>query len=77
MSNLFVHTLLPKLQTKNGNRLEYVKHVILTERIQPGSNNRGEKHTVLLLVLGRHNVTNSIRIKRTAPQIERAGNLQA
>ena len=34
---MFVHTLLPKLQTKNANRLEYafteyVKNVLLTER---------------------------------------------
>ena len=29
---MFEHPLLPKLQTKNGNRLEYVKNVILTER---------------------------------------------
>ena len=34
---MFVHTLLPKLQTKNVNRLEYafpeyVKNVLLTER---------------------------------------------
>ena len=34
---MFVHTLLQKLQTKNGNRLEYafpeyVKNFILTER---------------------------------------------
>ena len=33
---MFVHTLLPKLQTKNANRfeyafLEYVKKVLLTE----------------------------------------------
>ena len=36
---MFVHTLLPKLQTKNGNRQEYafpeyVKNVILTERAE-------------------------------------------
>ena len=37
-----VHTLLPKLQTKNDNRLEYyVKNVILTE--QPGSKYPGVK----------------------------------
>ena len=47
---MFVHTLLTKKQTKNDNRLEYVKNVILTERIT------GEKHTVVLLVLGRHTV---------------------
>ena len=34
---MFVHTLLPKLQTKNANRFEYalpeyVKNVLLTER---------------------------------------------
>ena len=54
---MFVHTLLPKLQTKNGNIFEYVKNVILTERIQPGRNDQGEKkpHTILLL-LGRHTV---------------------
>ena len=40
---MFVHTLLLKLQTKNGNRFEYVRNVILTERIQPGSNSRGAK----------------------------------
>ena len=28
---MFVHTLLPKLQTKNDNMLEYVKNVILSE----------------------------------------------
>ena len=53
---MFVHTFEPKLLTKNGNRLEYVKKVILTERIQPGSNNRGQKHTILLLVLDRHTI---------------------
>ena len=41
---MFVHKLLPMLQTKNGNRFECVENVILTERIQPGSNNRGQKH---------------------------------
>ena len=41
---MFVHKLLPKLQTKTGNRLEYVKNVISTERIQPGSNDRGQTH---------------------------------
>ena len=41
---MFVHKLLPKLQTQNGNRFVYVKNVILTERIQPGSNDRGQKH---------------------------------
>ena len=41
---MFVHKLLPKLQTKNGNRFECVKNILLTERIQPGSNNRGQKH---------------------------------
>ena len=41
---MFVHKLLPKLQTKNGNRFEYVKNVILTERIKPESNNQGQKH---------------------------------
>ena len=40
---MFVHKLLPKLQTKNRNRFEYVKNVILTERTQPGSNNQGQK----------------------------------
>ena len=51
---MFVRALLRKLQTKNGNRFEYVKNVILTGRIQLGSNNqREEKHTILLLVLGR------------------------
>ena len=44
---MFVHTLFPKLQTKNDNRFEYVKNVILTERIQPGSNNQGEQAMVL------------------------------
>ena len=46
---MFLHTLLPKLQTKNDNRFEYVKNIILTERQEHG-NNQGEKHTVLLLM---------------------------
>ena len=53
---MFEHTLLPNLQTKNGNRFEYVKNVIVTERIQPGSYNWGETHTILLLVLSRHTI---------------------
>ena len=53
---MFVHTLLPRLQTTKGNRFDYVKHIILTERIQPGSNNWGQKHTVFLLVLVRHTI---------------------
>ena len=54
---LQVHTLLPKLQTKKGNKFKYVKNVIFTERIQPGViTGEKKKHTVLLLVLGRHTV---------------------
>ena len=44
---MFVHKLLPKLPTKNGNSLEYVKTLtekISTERIQQESNDRGQKH---------------------------------
>ena len=38
----------------SGNRFEYVKNFILTECIC--SQNWGEKHTVLLLVLGPHTI---------------------
>ena len=53
---MFVHKLLTKLQTKNGNRFEYVKNVIFTERIQPGSNNRGQKiYTVKMIYINGDN----------------------